>query len=40
MASDPINLRGIVLHARDYKEKDKVISFLSKVFSFAMRNMV
>lgn len=29
MASDPINLRGIVLQARDYKEKDKVISFLS-----------
>lgn len=29
MASDPINLRGVVLTSRDFKEKDKIISFLS-----------
>lgn len=29
MASDPINLRGVVLQSRDYKEKDKIITFLS-----------
>lgn len=29
MASDPITLRGVVLSSRDFKEKDKIISFLS-----------
>ncbi|MCQ2466248.1 MAG: DNA repair protein RecO [Clostridia bacterium] len=29
MASDPVNLRGVVLKSRDFKDKDKIVSFLS-----------
>lgn len=29
MASDPKNLRGVILNSRDFRDKDKIISFLS-----------
>ena len=29
MASDPVSLRGVVLHSREFKDHDRIISFLS-----------